>query len=52
MKKYVFPFVYWNLFIHGRWFGSKLLFQPDFSADDMRVDGSGKEAAAGAEQRR
>lgn len=57
VKKFVFPFVYWNLFVRGRWFGSKLVFKPDFSADDARVDWGGGGAAAtappqrGAEQR-
>lgn len=38
VKKYVFPFVYWNLFMKGRWFGSKLVFKPDFSEVDRRAD--------------
>lgn len=36
------------MFIHGRWYGSKLIFKPDFTADDARVDGEAKAAAGGA----
>ena len=53
VKKYVFPFVYWNLFMKGRWFGAKLVFKPDFSEVDRRADAEDKKdgqqkAVAGA----
>lgn len=38
VKKYVFPFVYWNLFMKGRWYGSRLIFKPDYSEADRRAD--------------
>lgn len=38
VKKYVFPFVYWQLFMRGLWFGSKLVFKPDYSQADAQAD--------------
>lgn len=34
----VFPFAYWQLLMRGHWFGPKLIFKPDFSAQDAAVD--------------
>ena len=31
LKKDVFPFVYWNYMLQGRWFGPKGLIRPDYA---------------------
>lgn len=30
VKKYLFPYVYWNLLVKGKWFGPRLVFKPTF----------------------
>lgn len=40
VKQYLFPYVYWNLFPQGKWFGRRLTTPYDFSADDARVGGA------------
>jgi len=30
LKKDVFPFVYWNYMLQGRWFGPKGIIRPDY----------------------
>lgn len=42
VKKYVFPFVYWNLLMRGSWFGPKLIFKPEFSQLDREMDEAGE----------
>ncbi len=39
MKQFLFPFVYFNYFPEGHWFGRNLLTPYDFSRDDAAVDG-------------
>ncbi|KAK3287679.1 hypothetical protein CYMTET_4815 [Cymbomonas tetramitiformis] len=33
LKKVAFPFLYWNLFLRGLWFGPTTIFKPKFDTN-------------------